>query len=148
MTEGEDRWGGGRRWRLVGAPRLSSRRKPKRGARPPFEPPAGMGCWEDGVRPSPQTPLTGAGGTGRLLVRGRMVWPRGGAGCEGAEWRRDCHPGGSPKGGRGSPMTPRNGNRLGRYREARSGKRAVGGAGIVIPTEAQKGGAQISIAIG
>jgi len=102
---GRDRCRGGRRWRLVGAPRLSSRRKPKRGARPPFEPPVGMGCWEDGVRPSPQTPLTGAGGTGRRLVRGRMVWPRGGAGYEGSGWRRDCHPGGSRKGG-AAPFEP------------------------------------------
>ena len=42
----------------------------RKGGAAPFEPPVGMGCWEDGVRPSPQTPLTGAGGTRSRLVRG------------------------------------------------------------------------------
>jgi len=38
------------------------------------------------------------------LVRGRRVWPRGAAGDEGEWWRRDCHPGGSRKGGHRSAL--------------------------------------------
>jgi len=56
------------------------------------------------ILPPPQRPrqpgrVLGSCGTRSRLVRGWRVRPRGGAWDEGGRWRRDCHPGGSRKGG-------------------------------------------------
>ena len=75
-----------------------------RGTAPGTGVPGARDCWGDGVRPSPQTPLTGAGGTSSRLVRGWGVvrlggdrcWAAGGGGkvpsrrecCQVAEGRR------------------------------------------------------------